>query len=403
MDETIKRKNMLQILKEYQQNYLRVLSATYKRYIHNEVDFSQKLIGIVGARGVGKTTFLLQYLKENDLPFSKKLYFSADALDLDSLFEIAFEFSKEGGELLIIDEIHKYKNFEIELKKIYDMLNLKVIFSGSSAIRLDHSKGDLSRRAMLYHMKGLSFREFVELKKSIKLPIFSSEEIFTNHIDIAHELSSKFKPFELFTEYLKYGYYPFYLESKENYLLKLHETINTVIEVDIPSIFPIEYDKIINLKKLIRLICQSKPFKINIKELSTKIGIGDYQTLYKYLEYLKRGKILSLLRAKSKGDSIFVKPDKIYLANTNLHYSYCEQVEIGTIREVFFMSMFDDKNLTVATKGDFLIDETRLVEIGGKTKSYKQIKDIPKSYIISDDIEIGSGNKIPLWLFGFLY
>jgi len=394
---------MLQILKEYQQNYLRVLSATYKRYIHNEVDFSQKLIGIVGARGVGKTTFLLQYLKENDLPFSKKLYFSADALDLDSLFEIAFEFSKEGGELLIIDEIHKYKNFEIELKKIYDMLNLKVIFSGSSAIRLDYSKGDLSRRAMLYHMKGLSFREFVELKKSIKLPIFSSEEIFTNHVDIAHELSNKFKPFELFAEYLKYGYYPFYLESKENYLLKLHETINTVIEVDIPSIFPIEYDKIINLKKLIRLICQSKPLKINIKELSTKIGIGDYQTLYKYLEYLKRGKILSLLRAKSKGDSIFVKPDKIYLANTNLHYSYCEKVEIGTIREVFFMSMFDDKNLTVATKGDFLIDETRLVEIGGKTKSYKQIKDIPKSYIVSDDIEIGSGNKIPLWLFGFLY
>jgi len=394
---------MLQNLKEYQQSYLRVLDTNYKRYIHGVVDFNQKLIGIIGARGVGKTTFLLQYLKENDLPLSKKLYFSADAVDIDSLFDIAFEFSKEGGELLIIDEIHKYKNFEIELKKIYDMLSLKVIFSGSSAIRLDHSKGDLSRRALLYHMKGLSFREFIELKKSIKLPTFTTQEIFSNHIDIACELGNDFKPFEFFQEYLKYGYYPFYFENEQSYLLKLQETINTVIEVDIPSIFPIEYDKIINLKKLVRLVCQSKPFKVNIKELSTKIGISDYQTLYKYLEYLKRGKILNLLRAKSKGDSIFVKPDKIYLANTNLHYSYCNQVEIGTIREVFFMSMFDEKDITLSAKGDFSVEDTFVVEVGGKTKSYNQIKDMPKSYIVSDDIEIGSGNKIPLWLFGFLY
>jgi uncharacterized protein len=394
---------MLQNLKEYQQSYLRVLNTNYKRYIHQIVDFNQKLIGIIGARGVGKTTFLLQYLKENDLPLSKKLYMSADAIDLDSLFEIAFEFSKEGGELLIIDEIHKYKNFEIELKKIYDMLSLKVIFSGSSAIRLDHSKGDLSRRALLYHMKGLSFREFIELKKSIKLPTFSTEEIFKNHVDIAYELGNNFKPFEFFQEYLQYGYYPFYFENEQSYLLKLQETINTVIEVDIPSIFPIEYDKIINLKKLVRLVCQSKPFKVNIKELSTKIGISDYQTLYKYLEYLKRGKILNLLRAKTKGDSIFLKPDKIYLANTNLHYSYCDQVEIGTLREVFFMSMFDEKDITLSSKGDFSIEGTYIIEVGGKTKSYKQIKDVPESYIVSDGIEIGSGNKIPLWLFGFLY
>ncbi len=394
---------MLQNLKEYQLNYLRVLRSDYKRYIHQIVDFNQKLIGIIGARGVGKTTFLLQHLKENTLPLSKKLYFSADALDIDSLFDIAYKFSKEGGELLIIDEIHKYKNFEIELKKIYDMLELKVIFSGSSALRLDHSKGDLSRRALLYHMQGLSFREFIELKQSIKLPTFTLSEIFENHVGLAYELGGKFKPFEHFNEYLRQGYYPFYFEDKESYLLRLQETINTVIEVDIPSIFPIEYDKIINLKKLIRIVCQSKPFKVNIKELSTKIGISDYQTLYKYLEYLKRGKILTLLRAKTKGDNIFVKPDKIYLANTNLHYSYCDEVEIGTIREVFFMSMFDEKNIALSTKGDFLINDTYIVEIGGKSKKYNQIKDIPNSFIVSDDIEIGSGNKIPLWLFGFLY
>jgi len=394
---------LLQNLKEYQLNYLRVLDTNYKRYIHNTVDFNQKLIGIVGARGVGKTTFLLQYLKQNDLPLSKKLYFSADAIDIDSLFDIAYEFSKEGGELLIIDEIHKYKNFEIELKKIYDMLDLKVIFSGSSALRLDHSKGDLSRRALLYHMKGLSFREFIELKKGIKLPTYTKEEIFANHIDIAYELNEKFKPFEFFKEYLKQGYYPFYFENKDSYLLRLQETINTVIEVDIPSIFPIEYDKIINLKKLIRLVCVSKPFKVNIKELSTKIGISDYKTLYKYLEYLKRGKIFNLLRAKTKGDSIFSKPDKIYLANTNLHYSYCNEVEVGTVREVFFLSMFEQSDMSIASKGDFIIDNKYVVEVGGKSKTFKQIKDISNSFIIADDIEIGSGNKIPLWLFGFLY
>jgi len=394
---------LLKNLQQYQLNYLRILNSNYKRYIHKIVDFDQKLIGIVGARGVGKTTFLLQYLQENSLPLSKKLYFSADAIDLDSLFDIAYAFSKEGGALLIIDEIHKYKDFEIELKKIYDMLELQVIFSGSSALQLDHAKGDLSRRALLYHMKGLSFREFIEFKKDIKLPTFTKEEIFKNHIDIAYELNTQFKPFEFFKEYLQYGYYPFYFENKESYLLKLKETVNTVVEVDIPSIFPIEYDKIINLKKLIRLICQSKPFKVNIKKLSSKIGISDYQTLYKYLEYLKRGKILTLLRAKAKGDNIFLKPDKIYLSNTNLHYSYCDAVEIGTIREVFFMSMFDDKEITISAKGDFSIDDKFIIEVGGKNKSYKQIKDIPQSYVVQDDIEIGNGNKIPLWLFGFMY
>lgn len=393
---------ILQILKNYQINYLNMLTSSYKRYIHNVVNFDEKLIGIIGARGVGKTTFLLQYLKENELPISKKLYFSADSIEIESLFEVAYDFNKEGGKLLIIDEIHKYKNFEKELKNIYDMLNLKVIFSGSSALKLDHSKADLSRRAMMYDMKGLSFKEFIEMKTDTVLPLFTKEEILENHIEIAYELLQKTTPYEHWREYLSVGYYPFYFESKESYPLRLKETINTVIEVDIPSIFPIDYDKIINLKKLVRLVCQLHPFKINIKNLSQKIGTKDYQTLYRYLEYLKRGKILNLIRAKSRGDNIFTKPQKLYLANTNLHFAYCQNVEIGTIREVFFMSMMDD-SLEVANQGDFLIDEKYIVEIGGKNKSFKQIKDIKNSFVVADDIEIGSGNKIPLWLFGFLY
>jgi predicted AAA+ superfamily ATPase len=307
------------------------------------------------------------------------------------------------GELLIVDEIHKYHSFEVELKKIYDMLPLKVIFSGSSALKLDHAKGDLSRRAILYNMQGLSFREFVEIKTDTSLPRFTLSDILDNHEEIVFMLLKRLKPYEYWQEYLRYGYYPFYFETPETYLVRLKETINTVIEVDIPSLFPIEYEKIINLKKLVRLVCESAPFKINIKSLSTKIGIRDYQTLYRYMEYLKRGKILSLLRSKSRGDTIFVKPQKLYLGNTNLHYAYCNAIEKGTLREVFFMSMFDDERLEVSPKGDFLIDGTFTVEVGGKNKTFKQIKDIDHSYVAADDIESGIGNKIPLWLFGFLY
>ena len=392
-----------QTLKNYQASYLNMYDFSYKRYLHNKVDFTQKLIGIIGARGSGKTTFLLQYLKENKLPFSKKLYFSADSISLDSLFDVAYKFSRSGGKLLIIDEIHKYKNFEIELKKIYDMLDMQIIFSGSSALKLDHAKGDLSRRAIIYQMKGLSFREFIELKTDIELKTYTLEDILTNNEDIAYEILEKIKPFEYWDEYIKYGYYPFYFENQQTYPIRLKETINTVVEVDIPSIFSIDYDKIINLKKLIELVCLSNPFKINIKELSTKIGTKDYATLYRYMEYLKRGKIFNLLRAKSKGDSILVKPEKLYLANTNLHFAYCNHSEVGTVREVFFMSMFEDNELESSKNGDFIVKDIYTIEVGGKNKSFKQIKDIKNSFVVADDIEVGSGNKIPLWLFGFLY
>ncbi len=392
-------------LREYQRKLFEVNNFTYKRYFHKSINLNKKLVGIVGARGVGKTTYLIQYLKELDLPFSKKLYISADILTIPSLFEVANAFSKEDGKVLIIDEIHKYKDFENELKKIYDLLNLNVIFSGSSALSIDNSKADLSRRAVLYTVYGMSFREFIELKNSISLPSFSLEEILSNHIDIAYELLQEFNLTLLFREYIKSGYYPFYFEDTEDYLLRLNQTVNTVIEVDIPAIFPIDYSSIQNLKKLIRLICESQPFTPNIKELLLKMDMKDnYKGLYRFLEYLNRAKILTTIKSKHKGDNIFTKPDKIYLNNTNLHYAYCSKSEIGTLREVFVTSMLiQNHTVQTAKKGDFLIDEKYILEVGGKNKGFKQIKDMPNSYVVADDIEIGSGNKIPLWLFGFLY
>ncbi len=393
---------MLEKYREYQDNYLRKNKIKYKRYFYNQIDFNNKLVGILGARGVGKTTFLLQYLKELKIPMSQKLYISADNISIYSLFEIAREFSKEEGKLLIIDEIHKYPNFEIELKQIYDMFDLKVVFSGSCALKIDNAKGDLSRRAIIYEVDGMSFREFLELKLKITLPIFSLDEILENHIDIAYELLEKFNLKLNFKEYLEKGYYPFYFEDTKNYLIRLNNTINTVIETDIPSIFPIEYHNVLMLKKLIYLICESQPYTPNVKTLLEKIGMkNNYQAFYKFLYYLEKSKILRNIRPKTRGDNIFTKPDKIYLNNTNIHYAYCNNREIGTIREVFFASMI--KDLECSNKGDFIVNNKYIFEIGGKNKTRKQIKGIENSFIIADDIEIGTANKIPLWLFGFLY
>ncbi|MFK5937027.1 MAG: AAA family ATPase [Sulfurimonas sp.] len=390
-------KNFIQYLKNQKQ--------TYKRYIWQTIDNNDKLIGIIGARGVGKTTYILQYLKELDVPLHKKLYISVDNIELANvrLLDIAEQFSSLGGEILAIDEIHKYKNFELELKQIYDMYDIKVIFSGSSAINLEHSKGDLSRRAVLYRVNGLSYREFLEIKLKKRFSTYTLKDILENHIDIVYNDFGDFKPLEYWREYLEYGFYPFYFQNLDTYNIKLNETINTVIEVDIPSIFSIRYENIINLKKLVKYICESKPFKLNIKELSQKIGV-DRDTLYQYMEYLNRGKIFNILRSKTKGDNIFLKPDKIYLNNTNLNHSYCNNQNIGAVRETFFANQLASKyQVLVANKGDFLVDDKYVFEIGGKDKKFNQIKDIPNSFVVADNLEIGFGNKIPLYLFGFLY
>jgi predicted AAA+ superfamily ATPase len=396
---------MLDEIRAYQRKIFDKQQFSYKRYFYDVIDFSNSMIGIVGARGVGKTTFLIQYLKELDIDFNQKLYISADAITIPSLFEVAELFEKEEGKVLVIDEIHKYKNFEQELKNIYDILNLKVIFSGSSALQIDNSKADLSRRAIIYQVYGLSFREFIELNKGINLPKYSLNEILTNHVNIANELLNQFTLRLEYKEYITNGYYPFYFDNKASYLLRLNETINTVIEVDIPSIFPIEYSNVLNLKKLIRLLCGSLPYTPNLKELLLKMEMGEnYKGLYRFLDYLHKAKVINIVKSKTKGDNIFVKPEKIYLSNTNLHFAYCQSSQVGTIREAMFASMLMPKHtITIPKKGDFLVDDTYLFEIGGKYKSFKQIKDIDNSFVVADDIEIGSENKIPLWIFGFLY
>lgn len=395
----------LEILFEKYLKISKMQQYSYKRYFYEKIDFSEKMIGIVGARGTGKTTAMLQYLENLSIPFEKKLYFSADSIALSNvrLYDIADTFSKSGGMVLAIDEIHKYKNYEIDLKEIYDFLDLKVIFSGSSAMQIEHKKADLSRRAVLYRVHGLSFREFLELKLDTTFKSFTMDEILENHMDISSKILKQIKPFEYLEEYIKSGYYPYYFANQNTYGFKLEETINAVIESDLPIIFNIEPQHIQKLKQLTALICASKPYELNITELSLRVGINR-TTLYQYIEYLCLGNIFYAIKSKAKSDNIFTKPSKLYLNNTNLNSFYCDNLDIGTMREIFFATQVRvNHRLYYPPKGDFLVDGKYTFEIGGKNKSFNQIKNITNSFVVSDDIELGIGNKIPLWLFGFLY
>ncbi len=377
----------------------------YKRFLYEEIDFQERLIGLIGSRGAGKTTILLQYLK-NQTSDKETLYIIADhpAVILQGLFSIADDFQKLGGKVLIIDEIHKIKNFEIDLKLIYDsFFELQVIFTGSSAVAIDNAKADLSRRAVIYKLPVLSFREFLELETGEKLDSYTLEEIVLNHSQIASAILSKIKPLAFLAEYLKSGAYPYYKDGKGSYIQKLLSSSMQVLETDLPAIYTIDHDKINALKKMIVMLCQSEPFDINISKLCGAVELNQ-RTLYKYLGILQAAGLIRILGAKSNGVSIISKPEKLYLDNTNLFSIFCDTPKDGTIRETFFASLTSYKHtLNYPKNGDFIVDDKYTFEVGGSGKSDTQIKNIENSFIVSDNLEIGAFNKIPLWLFGFLY
>ena len=379
----------------------------YKRYIFDSLYNSPaKITAIYGSRGIGKTTTLMQMLQSSSVPSSAKLYISCDhAMFQDvSLFDFVDEFSKRGGELICIDEVHEAKNFEKELKSIYDFLDIKVYFTGSSALHLTNP--DFARRYSMYHLYPLSLREYLELTHTISLKNYTLEEIFSNHENIAHEIIISLpnkKILKFYDEFLKVGSYPFYFEDKSKYVDRIIETINTILHTDLSKIFSIQPDKIDTLKKLLLTVCVSKPLEFSIDKLAATVGITK-TTLYKYIQYLDDAELLKQITHEGKRFAALRKSDKLYLANTNLFEALCVNQDIGTLRETYFASNVSSKHkLHYVDNGDFLIDEKYTVEIGGANKGFKQIKNVPNSYVVSDDIEIGFGNKIPLWLFGFLY
>jgi predicted AAA+ superfamily ATPase len=377
----------------------------YKRSIHDTIDFDAKMVGLIGARGVGKTTIVLQYLKSLNFHSDEAIYISCDhpVVASNTLFEIAEEFVKYGGKVLVIDEIHKKRDFCIALKNIYDFFDLKIIFTGSSAISLEACQSDLSRRALVYRVPILSLREFIELQTQKSLQSYAIEDILNHHIDIAATLLQEIKPLKAYREYLRYGAYPYFLEGENSYAKRLVEILKESLTYDIATIYNVPIHKIELLDKLLWVLCKSEPYEINYEKISQIIGISK-NTLKQYLRYLEKASLINVIGGIARGNSYIKKPDKIYLNNTNLFEVLCKEPKVGTVRETFFVSQMQYRHqLHYPKKGDFLVDEKYLFEIGGAKKRFKQIKDIQNSFVVTDDIEVGFGTKIPLWLFGFLY
>jgi predicted AAA+ superfamily ATPase len=403
---------MLQKLTIESKKFVKRNNLPYQRYFLKENRIKHRLSIVLGQRGVGKTTTIAQYMAMHD--DLKSLYISMDSFligDL-SMYEIAERFEQDGGKLLCFDEIHKYKNWSQELKSIYDNFPyLQIIASGSSALKIDKGSHDLSRRAHLLHMHGMSFREYLELTLHLDLGKLTFEDILNNHEELAFNMVGELekadqKILPLFKQYLKTGYYPFSLTimDEEVFFDMLEQNINVAISNDLLYVYPsLDGNSIRKLKLLVSVIMESVPFTPVIENLKTLLEIGDARTLKDYFYKLEDAGILKLLfKASSKGLKALEKPQKIYLDNSNL--LYITQANIGTVRETFFLKSTSLKHLVqYPVKGDFLVDGKYLCEIGGKNKSFKQIKDMSNAFVVADDLEIGFGNKIPLWLFGFLY
>jgi len=397
---------MLDKLFKFQNRLKKSHKIEYKRYLYKEIDFDDKMIAIFGARGVGKTTLLFQYLQELEDRDKKALYISMDYPFLSGvdLIDLVEEFVESGGEYLLLDEIHRYNDFSAYLKTIYDLFKIHVVFTGSSATSILNAKSDLSRRATLHHLNGFSFREYLEIKHNTTYKQHTLKNLTHNHISLSSDITKECSTIlDDFKSYLKTGYYPFYFDKQTSYYQNLLNTINLTIDLDLTSLGLIEQKYTYKLKKLLEVVCESKPFEVNYTKIAAAAEISRAK-LYDYIEFLNDGQMLLLVDEYVKGIKKINKPAKIYLNNTNLLFAYCENAETGTIRETFFANQVSVKNrLNIAKEGDFFVESKYTFEIGGKDKGFKQIKDLEHSYVASADIEVGHGNKIPLWLFGFLY
>ena len=378
---------------------IRNTSLNFKRYLFDELPWGSRLLGIVGPRGVGKTTMILQYIKEQ-LDFNSTLYVSADDLYFtsNSLYELSQEFHVNGGKYLFIDEIHKYPDWSRELKNIYDSFrDLHVIFTGSSVLDILEGTSDLSRRALVYTMQGLSFREYLSLFQGIKYPTYSLDEILHHKIDrdiLQH-------PIPYFKDYLKRGYYPFGIENQIE--IRLNQIILQTLENDIPQFAKLSVGTSRKLKHLIKIVGESVPFKPNFTKLSEMIGISR-NVLDNYLVYMEKAGLILRLRTDTGGIRGLGKIDKIYLDNPNLTYSLVgDSANIGNIRETYFLNQMRVKfNVLSSEKSDFVINNYTF-EIGGKNKKQNQIEQIQNSFIVKDNIEYGYLNVVPLWAFGLTY
>ena len=407
---------MFEEIQKLSRHFLEIKTSAYRRYFIKATNLGHRMSLIIGQRGVGKTTTLVQYLLDfvqGDRLDPRILYVQSDhfLIGSTSLYEIAEQFEIMGGKWIVFDEIHKYPKWSQELKSIYDTFpNLKILASGSSALEIHKGSHDLSRRAAIYPMQGMSFREYLELTHQIDLPTYTLDEICSNHEKLADntlKLVNK-KIIPEFHRYLRNGYYPYYYEINDEtiYKMTLEQNVHTTIESDLAAIYPqltgISLQKI---RQLLIFIANAVPFTPNWNHIMTAIEIGDLRTLKTYFSHLEDAGLIRSLSKASQKFSQLESVSKIYLENPNQLYAISSSTpEPGTVRETFFLSMTSQNHtVQMPLDGDFLINQTFLFEVGGRKKNFNQIKSHQNAYLVCDEIEQGIGAKIPLWLFGFLY
>ncbi|MFZ2430111.1 MAG: AAA family ATPase [Lutibacter sp.] len=394
-------------LLEQSERLIASVNLDFKRYLFDVIKWNNRLIGIKGARGTGKTTLLLQWVKTQNLPVEKAAYFSLDDLyfTVHTLRDTVTQFHKNGGTILALDEVHKYKNWSLEIKNIYDFFpDLKIIFTGSSIIDISKQEGDLSRRALMYELPGLSYREYLSLQGIIDLPIISLDDLLFNTVKVKKMIPKDFRPLAHFINYLNYGYYPFGLADVPSVHQRINQLIRTIVEVDMAELKDFDIRNAKKLLQLVYIIAQQVPFKPNITSLAAKTGIHR-NSLNNYLYYLEQAKIISLLFPAGISTAVLQKPEKIFLNNTTLLAALTEeQSNIGTVRETFFLSQLRSLHkVQLPKQGDFLVNGKYTFEVGGKGKSQKQISGLENAWIVKDDTELPMLNTLPLWVFGLLY
>lgn len=394
-----------------QSNLIAAVPRSGSRFLKQSVDWNNRLLGVVGGRGTGKTTMLLQHIAEQDKGDQRILYISADHIHVQGagLYELAASFFRLGGKTLVIDEIHKYAEWHQEVKNLYDSFpNASIYFSGSSTLGLQKGKGDLSRRAVYYTLPGLSFREYLLFAHGLAFQPVSLPDLLNNHPGIASRILKEGPVLGRFKDYLDHGVYPFFLEGLAAYQDRLSNVVEKVLYEDIPTATATRPANVPALKRILWLVATSQPFAPNIEKMSRDLKISK-PTLYAYLDYLEKAMLLAGVLPAEMGFRLVRKPSKIYMANSNLVRQVAGGLGVrgqpGSMRETFFADQMRSAGMSIAipTRGDFQVDGRYFFEIGGKGKTAKQVEAVPDSFVVRDDMEVGFGNIIPLWLFGFLY
>lgn len=374
----------------------------------NTIKWEKQLVAIKGSRGVGKTTLMRQYIKQKyGVQAGRALYCVLDSMYFTehTLLDLAEQFHLHGGEHLFLDEVHKYPTWSKEIKEILDLYpKMKITFTGSSLLQILNADADLSRRVLGYDLLGLSFREYLQFYHGIVLPVYQLSDVISSADSICEEVCKVCHPQLLFEDYLRVGYYPFYDGDIDDYYSRIENVANFIIEQEMTAFCGVEPAYTRKLKAMLMFLCNNLPYEVNIAKLASYLELNK-ATVLNYLSGMRKAELLHLLYSKNASVTKMQKPDKIYVHNTNILYALATKENIGTIRECFFVNQLSKSHEVEygKTAGDFLVDGKYTIEVGGKDKSFDQIADIPDSYVFADEIEYPVGNKLPLWLCGFLY